>query len=417
MTAAKPFERDNVRWVRRNRWWLALASIPWLLAFMTVVTAIAAGSPAVLAPVGHFGILGAVAFLYTYKRNKSPRFETGKLRITDLAVMWGDRELGKRSQLTGGLLVPKDGRLFVALSRKRRPTILLDVANEAEGRDILRALELDASQTVAEVRGMSPYFSLKPWQQLLIPVAPVLGIFVAMPIVASLFGPTAMGAAVAAMAMLIPFAVGCMVVPTKITIGADGILTKWLRWRSYFPFSEVQALGPVDRRVLNKVYRGVEISLRDGTNKFLPITQKGWGDDDYNAVVERIREAVDVHRAGNVGTSNSALARNGRSPREWVTALRRVGEGANADMRTAPVASEQLLRIVEDLGASGLSRASAAIALAARGSEGERARIRVAAGATAAPKLRIALEKASANDADEEQLGAALAELEAHEGS
>jgi hypothetical protein len=56
-------------------------------------------------------------------------------------------------------------------------------------------------------------------------------------------------------------------------------------------------------------------------------------------------------------------------------------------------------------------------AFAARGSEDERARIRVAAGATTTPKLRIALEKASANDADKEQLSAALAELEAHEGS
>jgi hypothetical protein len=403
--------------VRHNRWWLALASAPWLLAFAAVMMAVVTSTPAVLAPVGHFTIFGAMALFYAYKRNKNPRFENGRLRITEGAVLWGERELTKRSQLTGGLIMPKDGQLFVALSRKRRPTILLAVANEAEGRDILRALELDASQTVAEVRGLSPYFSLKGWQQLLIPMAPVLGIFAALPLAGSVFGPTGMGAAIAAMLMLLPFAIGAMAIPTKITIGADGILTKWLRWRSYFPFSEVVQVGPIDQRVLNKVYRGVQISLRDGSSKFVPITQKGWGDDDYNAVVQRIHEAVDVYRRGNAGTGASVLARNGRSARDWITALRRVGEGANADMRTAPVAVEQLLRIVEDLGATALARASAAIALAAQGSQIERDRIRIAAEATAAPKLRVALEKASASEIDDQELGEALLELEANEGS
>jgi hypothetical protein len=258
--------------------------------------------------VGHFGILGAVAFLYTYKRNKSPRFETGKLRITDLAVMWGDRELGKRSQLTGGLLVPKDGRLFVALSRQRRPTILLDVANEAEGRDILRALELDASQTVAEVRGMSPYFSLKPWQQLLIPVAPVLGIFVAMPIVASLFGPTAMGAAVAAMAMLIPFAIGGG--PDDGAgddNGCAGAHTSDRRCN----FGSV--VGGAEQGLSR---RGIKLARQ---HQQVLAHHPGPGRRRRTTRSSNAFADVDVHRAGNV---DNQRARATVSPREWVTAPR-----------------------------------------------------------------------------------------------
>ena len=54
---------------------------------------------------------------------------------------------------------------------------------------------------------------------------------------------------------------------------------------------------------------------------------------------------------------------------------------------------------------------------AAQGSQVERDRIRIAAEATAAPNLRVALEKASAREIDDEELGEALLELEANEGS
>ncbi|MBL8742257.1 MAG: hypothetical protein JNK04_14210 [Myxococcales bacterium] len=407
--------RADIRRVRRNRGWLALASLPWLGALGCVAAAIATGSPRPLVTVGHFLIFGAIALLFAYRKNANPRYESGKLSVTERSLMWGERELVARNQLTGGLLVPHKGRVRVSLERRLRPNILLEVESEEEGRALLRALELDASQTVAEVRGMSAVFSLKAWQQLLIPLLPVLTMFVTVPVL-GFFMATAMPWGVAAGTMLLPFAIGSLVIPSKITIGADGILTRWLRWRSYFPFSEVSQVGPVDQRVLNKVYRGVQVTMRDGTSKFLPITQRGWGDEGYDAVIERIREAVELFRSGNVGTNASVLARNGRAPREWVTALRRVGEGANADMRTAPIASEQLLRVVEDLGASATARASAAVALSARGSDADRTRIRVAAEATAAPKLRIALEKA-VSDADEEELASALSELEAHEAS
>lgn len=416
MNAATAFERDNVRWVRRNRGWLALASLPWLGTIACLVAAIVSRSAEPLIPIGHFSIFGALAFFFAYQKNASPRLIEGRLRVTNDAVMWGDRELVQRSELTGGLLVPKDGRIRVSLRRKLKPNLLLEVGNEAEGRALLRALELDASQTVAEVRGMSAVFTLKPWQQFLIPVLPVLAIFMSIPLLGVL-APTAVPWGIASGAMLLPFAISSLLIPTKITIGADGILTKWLRWRSYFPFSEVAQVSPVDQHVLNKVYRGVQITLRDGTSKFLPITQKGWGEEAYDATIERIREAIEVYRAGYAGTNASVLARNGRAPREWVTALRQIGEGANADMRTAPVQIEQLLRMVEDLGASAIVRASAAVALAARGSDDDRARIRVAAEATAAPKLRVALEKASTADTEEEELGEALAELEAHEAT
>jgi hypothetical protein len=79
-------------------------------------------------------------------------------------------------------------------------------------------------------------------------------------------------------------------------------------------------------------------------------------------------------------------------------------------MRTAPLPRERLFRIVESPSASGLDRAAAAVALGKEADEETRGRLRGAAEACAAPKLRIALEAAAGSSSDAE-LEAALAEV------
>lgn len=101
-----------------------------------------------------------------------------------------------------------------------------------------------------------------------------------------------------------------------------------------------------------------------------------------------------------------------RSPRDWVTALRAVGAGANADMRTD---TRRGRAAPARRGGPGRDRGGPRQRggrADGKGSPADRDRIRIAAETTAAPKLRIALEKASASDIDEEELGAVLAELE-----
>jgi hypothetical protein len=85
-------------------------------------------------------------------------------------------------------------------------------------------------------------------------------------------------------------------------------------------------------------------------------------------------------------------------------------------MRTAPIPRERLFRVVEDASLDPTSRAAAAVALGLELDDEGRARLRAAAEAMAAPKLRFAIEKAaSPHAAEDSAIKAALAELEIEE--
>jgi hypothetical protein len=139
----------------------------------------------------------------------------------------------------------------------------------------------------------------------------------------------------------------------------------------------------------------------------------GSGDDGRaDLVAERIREALESARRGDPAQDVALLARNAREIGVWVRALRAVAAGA-VDHRTAPIPEDRLWRIAEDPNASPTARAGAAVALTPSLDDAGKARIRVAADATASPKLRVALEAAA--ETDEAALEHALAELDAEE--
>ena len=204
---------------------------------------------------------------------------------------------------------------------------------------------------------------------------------------------------------------------THVEIGADGILTRWFGKERFFPFSQIEWVNPFKSKQLNKRYLGVELVLRDGEAVRLLVGQERWADEDQAMVVERIREAIEAYSSGMAGADASILGRNGRAPKDWIMSLRAIGAGANADMRTSPIPLERLWRIVEDASASAVARASAAIALAPQVPPSERRRIRIAAQATASPKLRIALDHATDSEISDEALAESLADLDAEGAS
>ncbi len=147
----------------------------------------------------------------------------------------------------------------------------------------------------------------------------------------------------------------------------------------------------------------------------IPIAQAK-DDEQGSFIVERIREALEAHRRGGLAADSAVLRRGQRDVREWVSALRALGAGANADMRTAPLPPERLFRVVEDPAASSADRAAAAVALGSDLDDTGRARLRTAAAAVAGPRLRAALETA-AIQAEQAALEAALAEVEQEEAT
>jgi hypothetical protein len=124
----------------------------------------------------------------------------------------------------------------------------------------------------------------------------------------------------------------------------------------------------------------------------------------------RVQEALELFRRQQRAGEVRLPDRGERPVAEWIRALRSaVSEGA-VDHRTAPISVEALWHIAEDHGAQKVARASAAVALGERLDAAGRARLRIAAVATAAPDLRAVLE-VSAEEADDERLSQALSRL------
>ncbi len=408
------FHSDTATVMKRNPWWLLLGASPWIIGLGSMLTALVTSKAAFLAPLFHLAIFGGVGFGFLYKANKDPRFLAGEVLADAEAVRFRGEVIARRDEIKQGFVVPHRGRHVVRLARKGfRPNVEIAVKDVAEGRALLKTLGLDASQSVARINAMSHVFSWSPVKQLALFMSPMLGAFAGVMGGGLAFGPTGVAAGMLALFAALAAMMTLIIARTHVEIGADGILTRWFGKERFFPFSQIEWVNPFESKQLSKTYLGVELVLRSGESVRIQVGQKRWADEEQEMVVERIREAIEAYSSGMAGADASILGRNGRAPKDWITSLRSIGAGANADMRTSPIPLERLWRIVEDASASAVARASAAIALAPQVPPSERRRIRIAAQATASPKLRVALEHASDHDISDDALAESLAELEA----
>lgn len=394
----EPFEAKLA--VRRtNPWMTALASLPMLAALALVATWLVTGAATYIV-LPHILIGAFIALFFNQKRKPRAVIEPTQIRATATELVVGGRSV-PRDRIARALYLPlqRTGHAMVRVECKHRPFPLeLVVKDEAQGRLLLAAMGLDASQSVAGFRAMSRALA-KRWY-------PILGMLALVPplmVIAAVF-PHA-GA-------LFPFAIGLaavlMVIPTRVEVGADGVLMKWLGRRRFIPSSEIVAALHYEDGFGRNRYVGAKLVLHDGQEVKIPLGSR-WSDDDAHGLVERIREAVEAYKRGDVESSAALLDRGARPIAEWVRMLKSLGAGASATLRTAAMDSERLWHLLESPSAPPKHRAAAAVALATSDEDGARDRIRVAASAVAEPKLRVALEAAS-ND-DEAELEKAMEEL------
>jgi hypothetical protein len=105
----------------------------------------------------------------------------------------------------------------------------------------------------------------------------------------------------------------------------------------------------------------------------------------------------------------AALKSAGAPVSAWLEALRERSK-ADADFRSAILDRDQLLELVEDGKAKVEHRVGAAVLLAEKEGAAAREPIRIAAEASANPKLRIALASIAQDEADEQAIQEAIAE-------
>jgi len=331
----------------------------------------------------------------------------------DREGLWeGAKLIVPRKNIADGFFQPRAGRdrgnpksygSSVRFVDKRRRVLFEAEADEAEAMAMLRALGLDPESKRAQFNGASPLYATLGRNLLflvgvvaftLVLGALLLGIGVSVPMSPLL-------------ALPLVFA-GMM--PSKIEVGVDGILQRWLWSRTFIPISQIATVTRGNDRTIH-------VHLRDGREELIYTSARrrgGFGaslaTQHRDAILARINETLVSYRArGPAPDVSSMVAKGTRSRGDWLAALDKLRE-RQGGYRDAVVRDEDLWRLIEDPSAPEDARGAAALLLRGSLDDAGRARVRVASDATASPKLRVALD-AAAGAGEDETLRAALEEL------
>ncbi|MBK9258986.1 MAG: hypothetical protein IPM54_04045 [Polyangiaceae bacterium] len=401
--------------IRRNPWILGISALPLLTAFAFLGIGLYSTQWIFLLLIPHLLIMAGALFAMLWIRNPRPREVEDAVSVSKEGVRFGQTLALPRERIEAGFVVPRPGKRPIVRIEKKGiglPTEIR-VENEDEGREVLRELGLDASQTIASFALPSRIHARIRTQNIFagIFIIAFALLFLIILITGSKFNTVGPFLGVPGFAFLL-FA---LFTRTHLRVGADGVALRWFGRERFIPYDEVAAIEPYEeQRTQWRHWAGVHLKLRSGEVITLPIASVGdVGGPRTRLVTRRLQEALADHQRGARASAEARLARGERPMLAWVRELRQAGSGAAANHRVAPVPTDRLLELAEDPRADPVTRASAAVALgAAAESDDIRDRLRVAARATAAPRLRIAIERAALVD-DEAQLAEALAEVEA----
>jgi hypothetical protein len=181
----------------------------------------------------------------------------------------------------------------------------------------------------------------------------------------------------------------------KLTIGDDGVYVERPTSKTFIPFARVETIKQEGLRFLLKERGSPGLVLK-------PIRA-----GSMRKVVERVVRGRAAAAAVPDPVARTILERGNRTVAEWVSTLR--APSNQEGYRASDLDPDRLWSIVEN-GALGPSeRAAAAVGLQRHLDEAGKARLRVAAEASASPRFRVALQAAS--DGDEEELSRALEHL------
>jgi hypothetical protein len=193
-----------------------------------------------------------------------------------------------------------------------------------------------------------------------------------------------------------------MVLPQKVSVGDDGILLTWAGRRKFVPYSVL--------RDVHATPLGVTLELVDDSTLEIRLSHRADADEQRRtAMVRRIREGVEAHRALGPAEDEAVLARGSRRHDAWIRDMSTLGI-ADAGYRSIAIPRERLWAVLENPAADPSAREGAALALHARLDDEERERLLAISQKSASPRLRIAID--AVTTADVEKIRVALEEVE-----
>jgi hypothetical protein len=386
--------------VRTKRLWL----------FAAIVAIVAVGAPMSIAAVlyalsGHpLAWLASAAFFPAtvglFKAwTDGWREERGSVRAEETGLWLGDRRVIRRDAVSHAYVLRRGERTYVRFGRALR-LVEVEVADEAEGEVLLTAMRLDAGRSVGQYA-----MTYGRWRASFVRGAVATLPVLAAPGVAFVLGgtmPLLLGSLLVGSLLTCLYAINLSV---RVSVGADGIrLRRPLEQARFVPFSAIAGASTDGTDVAIRLHDGEVLRVhspaganqkRQGFLKPIAISDRA---QEGKKLVERIETQLASRRARESADA-PAFARAGRETDAWLREVAGATD-ATASYRTPAVPPEELWRIVEDTAAAPTARAGAAAALRETLDDGGRVRLRAAADACAAPRLRVALETVASADDD-----------------
>ena len=426
---------DGVTVMTGNRVGVALSLAFSALCFAAIAYVIATMGPihgkdgGAFLSVMSYGILGGGGAAYWFGRvSRKASSVAGELRATASSVLVGGRRVVERRDIKAAYVWPGRGDgAYVRVDRRGvHGPVDLHVKTADDARALVHALGFDATQSASEFPIVAP--SRAQLRRRVYTVwAGVPAVLLGTGAAAALLAhghpgaafPVIFAGAVAYAALILQ-----AVKSGSVKVGADGIYVRWLWEKQFIPIGDVERAEVVDDEpgLAGRMPMLVRIHRRSGAVVDLVTTggrsSTGWGGPSRlyelmrmraEIIAERVNEAV----AGAAGAASrwdaTPLDRQGRDVDAWIRKLRGLASDVTSFRDNAPASVDQLWAVVDDVACPAARRAAAAVALAPRVDDEGKARLRVVARATAAPRLPVALE-ADAHD-DEAELAAALEAL------
>lgn len=418
-------DRPNAALLVGRTWHLLRAlAIPFATAAAVIVLCSLTEMAVAAAPLS---MVGASFFaMYLWSRPRAKR-TTGALAVVDGALTLDGRPIARASELRGGHVVPgaPEGTLLRLERGSFEAPVELAVPDVHVGRAILEELGLDAARVAATFRVRA--VSAKAFEKRTRAIYALPFVALALVVITMLFGVRALPIVLSVFLPALAAFVVALTYPTFLTVGTDGIVARRLGRERFVPLSSIADVELVEGEpILNDVPVVMRLIGHDGAvleDVLVELKRHGFYQESAHAAIdaraaalaERVLAALEVRRrGGEAAIDPRALARGGLRTAEWLDHLRVLLDARETFRDAAAPTPDALLAIVEDPSASPEVRAAAAVAAHASGEEARR-RIRAVAEATAAPKLRIALQAAA--DDDPARLEAAMDELDAPERS
>jgi hypothetical protein len=354
----------------------------------------------------HLTIIGALLRFTQRRQNTRATKRQRQIRADKEGVFIDGDLVVKASAIADGFFQPRrqDGKAkyqsSVRLVDKRRRILFeAEMQDENEALDLLHALGLDPGSRRAEFAGGSPAFATIGRQ-----FATIFGVMGASAFMSAIGTALHLAIAPFMVFLMMPLVFAAMW-PSKITVGVDGVLIRWMWRKEFIPMSEIRGVSEAGENALR-------LHLRSGEERIVYTSMRhkqssaNVAINNRDAIIARIREAHRTYEArGEAVDATALVARGTQSRSEWLVALEKLAR-ADGGYRQAIVRLEDLLRIIEDPAAPEDARVGAALVVRKSAGEEAKARVRIAAEASASPKLRVALDAAAAGT--DETMEAAL---------